>query len=1242
MKAFCGYSAVLIILFMACSVPSSQAILGGAEVDQPKPLAGFENIRAVLEIDRDTRLVSDGRVPALLAPKDVKYKLVTETLRAALAKRLDVQVELADGLEAAKPGARTIIAIGNMLTNPLITRLYFNGYSYEDSLCPADKAYVLRVAYDPYPWRGKKNIIILGCETPTGAERAVRDFLSRLEEEGDKTFLPYTLVVSEDAKPYTTIGSARNYFEPITELPAAGPTGSAHVMPPYAACADAYLRTGKEEAARRAVASLEAWIKWYKANETNPDTNLGATAYVKEFEFFNAVLPFEYCPLMTDDLRLDMARIVLRCADDMWDYGKGYPFGKGVGPTWNHNTEPLMGAYLAGRYLLHYYAINRCKGYVDAARECFTWQNKSWRSAEDSGSYLTYSSLSGMRWALMEWDLTFFESGLARKHADFIITACDQYGQPGGFGDGGANYPRIPYEALPLVFWYTRDADLLWYLNQYNQIEKKQDWPNPFWRDVTPKRDERFMGVRAAMMDPPLYARTLKIPLYGEKALSTTTVPVAEAVDKIAFREGWDKTSQFLMLDGFGRGHHLHYDIQAITALHSDGVEKWLLDRDYLERDSSRHAMLTLLHNGRCNMYAPAFSRLDALGDYKVWGMSRTTVPDYNHAHWSRSIVWRKGKYFLVFDEVEAAEPGDFVFDIGYRLGSSPQDRQRMTGARTFLAERDIPKTEVDTTKRFVIQSADDVGMYAHNEWVDRLRRNRMYVRQRRTAKLQKGEARSFASLLVPTAPKRRGAYALKRIGPRAFVVTGDEPALVAFGKFKNGDVSIDAACAMISAAEVAGTDVHTLRVGGISLPNGDVSVTLDGAPDSQRAVKAALDRLTALSEKSEDEPGEGFRPAGFPLAGKPTPPAWQAEFPAGEAAVARLRVADLDADGAPEILVARGALLYCLTTKGTGKWKFEDKRKINDISIGRFRPGKELQILVGGDGEHVYILDAAGNPLNKVRYNEDRSVVKNFINTVTAADINGDGIDEALAGGRDWHFHLYDANLKELFRQGESHHGVTAIRCADVDGDGRKEVFVANRYGSVNGYRISKDMKAPEYMFHRYLSIGDVGCDVADIDGDGRGEVVLGCSTGDLVAAKADKNFDEMLFRFDNFGYDVMKILVEDMNGDGAGEVLVGSRTGYVYVLDGRARGEGRPLLAHRVGRAVMDIATVEETNGRRAVLASDVSGRVVVVSMSGEDLFAVQAPSSVTHVAILPREPGKYTVVAATADGQVLAYDR
>ena len=783
--------------------------------------------------------------------------------------------------------------------------------------------------------------------------------------------------------------------------------------------------------------------------------------------------------------------------------------------------------------------------------------------------------------------------------------------------------------------------------------------------------------------------------------------------------------------------------------------------------------MLRVLYNGRASAYVPPFARLDALGDFRNWGMTRTTAPDYNHAHWSRSIVWRKGKYFLVFDEIIAADAGDFVFDLGYRLTSWPVNRQRMTDPRTFLAEHNLPKSsgagyqvvddpqaangkalefldrnatvafdifllagpakfqvhgrgqdtahdsvwvrvdgqktacgyssiaryggglsepvtiekngmysvtlqpreaaptrldritvhhgdaegktfkavqtleaedlpgiQEDTTARFVIQSADRVGMLAHDEWVDRLRRNRMYIRQRRSAELRQGESRSFASLLVPTAAKRPGSYALKRVGPQAFVVTGDEPAFILFGKFQSGNISIDATCAMVSPGEVAGTQIKTFQVEGLSLPAGDANMALDRNPNAQRAVQAALDHLTALPEKPENEPGEDFRPIGFPLAGKPLPPAWQADFPAGEARITGLQVADLDQDGTPEILAARGNMLYCLTPQGKVKWEFKDQRKFNDVTVGKFRQGKTLQVLAGGDGEYLHILDAAGTSLSKVHYNGDKTVVNNFINAVTAADINGDGMDEALAGGRDWQFHLYNADLKELFRRGGSHHGVTAIRCSDVDGDGRKEVFVADRYGAVNGFRLNPDMTEPEYIFHRYTSIGDIVCDVGDIDGDKKGEVVHGASGGEMIAAKPDKNFDVMMFRFDNFGYGVSKLLIEDMNGNGAGEVLVGSMTGYLYVLDGRAKGEGHALLAHKVGRGVMDLAVVTRPGGEKVILAGDVNGRIIVVNLTGKELFSAQTPGSVFHVAALPVKDGAQVLLAGTADGGLLAY--
>ena len=1363
--------AVLVLMATLCL-----CLLGATD-------AATAEITQARELVRDTMLVADGRPPAVLAPTDGAYTAAAGRLRTALTERLGVAPETVTDIEAAAPGTRTIVAIGNMLTNPLITRLYFNGYSYEDSLCPSGDAYVIRVAHDPYPWRGGHNVIILGAENPTGAGGAVGDFLARLQGQGAATLLPYTLVVSGDATPHTRIHEdsyiAGHYgyfhlYEPLRELPTAADGTSARPLRDFIYCADAYVRTGNAEAAQRAIASMAEVVRRYAAD---PAADHSRDAKPNEFDLWRLWEPFEYCPLMTDTQRLDFLRCLLICTDHMQEHQEGYPRGEGVGPVWNHLTEPLIGAYGGGRYFAHYYGIDRGQRYVDLARECFTWQARSWRSAEDSASYLTMSTDSCMQWSLAEWDLAFFESGMAREHAEFAITICDQVGDCAGFGDGGGSATQVPNNALPCVFWYTRDADLLWALNHYNRAVHKMDWPNPFWRDVEPQSPKGFDGVRAVMMDPLLYERSLKYPYYGGYPLPAPDVPVEQALDKVAFRESWDRDAQYALMDGFGLGYHLHYDTQALIRLSSDG-QIWLMDDDYLERDSARHSMLTLLYNGRCNTTVPAFARRDMLGDSADWGMVRASVPNYNHADWSRAVVWRKGKYFLLFDEMQATEAGEFVFDLGFRLASWPEYNQRMVDDRTFLAERDFPpaapaggaltrvvedegcengravefldKTALlaarvplvagewtadlrglaedpshdtvfmeiadvkvdlgmgkgryggsacepfelhadgeyvvklypreltpfridritlrsaagdtviiegeelrpleldDTVTRFVIQNADGVGMMADNEWVDRLNRNRMYVRQRRAAQMADGETRSFASLLVPTGPNRRGEYELHRLGPRAFAISGKEPGLVVFGAFSAPGIDCDAGCVMVSPTEIAGVGIKSLSVGGVAVAAGDQELDLTANPALREAVGRLLDTSGSLPEQREDEPGGPFVAVGTPLAGEPAEPLWRVALGEGTAQVAALEAADLDGDGTDELVAARGSTIYCVGADGKQRWSFDAQGLVRSVAIGRFRDGKGCQVLMGGSSKKLQIIDAAGvlvaatDYVGDLQNREQRN--PQTVTCVAAADLNGDGIDEALAGGTDWKFHIYDAQLKELYESGkeapsiQQWHNPLRMRALDVDGDGRQELFIANRYGSVNGYRVSKDLTEAEYIFHRYLSIGDVTCAVGDIDGDGQGEVALGVTTGDFAAARVDKNFDQYVCRFDNFGYGVNRVEMADLDGDGKSEVIIASATGYVYVL----RADGSAALAHRLGRAVRDLVILPPADGPGTVLAGDATGRMAVVDLGGSEVASWQAPSGIVRVAAVRQRAYTPVVVAATVDGELVAFHR
>jgi outer membrane protein assembly factor BamB len=162
--------------------------------------------------------------------------------------------------------------------------------------------------------------------------------------------------------------------------------------------------------------------------------------------------------------------------------------------------------------------------------------------------------------------------------------------------------------------------------------------------------------------------------------------------------------------------------------------------------------------------------------------------------------------------------------------------------------------------------------------------------------------------------------------------------------------------------------------------------------------------------------------------------------------------------------------------------------------------------------------------------------------------------------------------------------------------------------------------------MMTSSTSIGDVTFGLGDLDGDGKKEIVHGSSTGDLIAVTLA---NKTLWRFDNYGYPVERIVCADINGDSRSEVLIASGTGYVYCLDAA----GKPVWQRRLGLAVHDLVV---TDG--LIVAGTEDGEVHALDSAGKAKWSRCVGASVTKLAAISMSD-RPVIIAGLADGRLLA---
>ena len=645
--------------------------LGEAASAEPVNVAGTARLasepKLVRKINTWIDLSGVTRPTAILCPDRPLYRKAAESIADAVVTLAGKRPTVSCDPATTTPQAYNVIALGNVNNNQLIARLYFNHYAYEDSLLPGAEGHSIRTIYDPYPWHGKGHVIVIGTSQENRAAQAATDFTERIKRGATQAGVGYLLKIS------TTPSLTDAQLAALDKEQ----TPSFHV---FLTSARQYLKTGREPYARHAIATLERIVKLY---DTEPGHDCDWPEETNSAEILAIWDAFEECPLMSDGQRHQFTQAMLRFMRALVKHVSGYGrIGTDDLVSWNHTTFPLLGLYFGSRYFHDYYGLTEATGHLEKARACMLAQARSWKPQEDADSYLIITMRHTVEYCLAEWNIEFFESGRMRQYADYVIGICDSAGLPSGFGDSGiGRSPTLIQAAIPVAFWWYRDPGYLWVLQHVTEGK----WQNPFHRDVEPKRPDAHTGVRVFPLDRQLYEYTKRGPFYNEP-LTPPNVPADVAFDKVAFRESWDRGAQYMLLDGYSRGKHLHYDGGAIIELVDRG-ERWLLDHDYLTRNTTEHNMLSVIQDGRSTRLMPSCAAIVCQADIggKI-GFVGMEVRDYNGIDWNRNVFWKKGDAFVVMDTMTARKSGDYDLDMVWKV----EDRgdEKLSDDRTFVARR--------------------------------------------------------------------------------------------------------------------------------------------------------------------------------------------------------------------------------------------------------------------------------------------------------------------------------------------------------------------------------------------------------------------------------------------------------------------------------------------------------------------------------------------------------------------------
>lgn len=630
---------------------------------------GTPGITAVRDLNVRTPIVTGGKPAArILVPEGDAYQALGRRLSEAIKAKTGVELPVGTQYEGTVESPETIIAVGNLNNNRMIERLYWNRYLKVDALTPGDGRYVLQTVHEPYNSPKGKNVLVIGASDDTGLTAGVDDFIGRIGDGPDLALDAPLLYVSGQ-----TLMTPQQRDSLLTQKP------GNDALRDFWVAVEKWRDTGDTAWAERAKQLL-----FYCGDRFIENPAYGVT-WPEETtsQFIGAMWDvFEEAPVFTAQERLDATNIMLMTLYDLPRHCSGYG-GLEDNDTiiWNHTTFPLMGIYWLARY------FNRHYGDVDGqmelmlrkVRASFEGQVRSWKPQEDSLGYYSIVPEHTIEYTLAENDYRYFENGSVRQHADYTIHIADNTGDPGGFGDSG--YGHAPYTRnIHYALWYYKDGKYLWWLNKVLE----NGYKSPYDPAVEPVEWTDLPGVTVIPLHRQVYDYT-KDRSYYSGPISPPNIEFEKSFDKIAFRQHLDANGEYFTLDGYARGKHLQYDGNAIIKYYADGQD-WLIDGDYLVRNTTDHNMISIIRDGRCESLIPTCTALEAVADLPSAGMTHTLVNEYNGVDWHRYIFWLKGEFTLVADRMEALQPGEFTFLGNWKTLADGQ--QTLTDGGVFRTAR--------------------------------------------------------------------------------------------------------------------------------------------------------------------------------------------------------------------------------------------------------------------------------------------------------------------------------------------------------------------------------------------------------------------------------------------------------------------------------------------------------------------------------------------------------------------------
>ncbi|MGQ9673188.1 MAG: hypothetical protein ACUVV5_08645 [Candidatus Aminicenantales bacterium] len=1184
-----------------------------------------------------------------------------------------------------------LILLGDLNTNRLTARLYFNNYAFVDAVFPGPGGHFIKTVVDPFG-TGRSMILAAGSDAE-GTRRAAERLAEIARRLGAQLPLLHD-VAAESLR--TIIPPARQDVPRLNEenrrlfIESAGESALARA---YTYAQNYYFTNDP------------VWIDLYKgvlfyyANEARARKNW---RFAPRLEFYFVLGPLietwkliEYDPVFSDGDREEIRWLFSGLAQYLSQITYLTPRGNPSGePRQNHTTFASLSLDAAYRYFSRE-GDPRAPAWKAIADRMLAGQLRTHRADDDAGHYGWYAPVHAWVYFRRHEPDRLADNRMIRNLGDLALMLTDNRLDELTHGDvpvyiperqisdlpaeivkvSGRNSPGAPAirprylgPVLSIAYYATGDPAYTWGYRWVTHGAPAAPGIQlgiavPLYAAPLPENTpapERFFGVKAMMLDDATLEQV------ASRVLDQHWVPRRGEpyFDKLSIRPSFNEQDEYLAMDGVSALAHGHEDANAVLRLTwKDRI--WLADLDYNRALPRYHNTVEIIRDGRTGV-CPPLAILRGRVDFGTSGLVSSRLEHYTGLHWTRNIIWLKGKCFVFIDHLEATEEGDYDLRCRWRtLGDAKlaENGRRMDVRQPGASFHVISADPSILTISRDAPAQNDWRAYTYAEGGEKV------LVERRREKLAAGASVSFANLLFARAdsePQRvldllaldEGIYILDEGGLRSIVG-------VAPRRRPIGPLEIQADVFRLAPGSLEACNLTFLKRGeqrliadapvNLIMNNGRSGIMINEHPVAIRStglVFTGEQERPGVHEERQLEPGEHqfifagalfneelvhtlARDGHVPV--RRAPPsevdfgmekAW--ELPVGAEATAITN--DPAVAGAYYVGLADGRIGRL---QPPGDFT-EIARMKGDIRALLMLGDQVGPLLVAGDGAAVV---SAFRPTGELVWSEtfglNRSRLEKIKCLARLDKADGTRLIVATEGSR---IHSFTIDGRREWMSAFNYHSATQLVVTDLDADGDSEIVIGNEYHTpVNVFDDAgnviweawEQVGSESRSTTEYIGTFAHSLLVERLDEGQSPAIVLGTETDEVFSLRPD---GRGVYWSANVGGEVHCLAPADLDGDGRKELIAGTGSGYLTALE--ARGARRWFRPVEGGVTGLRFDRFEDLD-LPVIVFSTTGGRIGLLDQEGRLVGLGDAGAPVRLLTLHDRQGKEY--LSATADGRI-----